>query len=138
MGVADDLTDQVEALAGKFASVDPRLLALAALLHVSNHVLRSVAWRNVLVAAYPDRRVPLTGVTAAYASGVALNALVPARGGDAAKIALARAEIELVEDDARPEDPLEFLGETLGEPLVRLGGPSIAHSIPSPSSSRRL
>jgi uncharacterized membrane protein YbhN (UPF0104 family) len=93
MDVAEGLTDQIQALADKFAAVDPRLLVLAALLHVSNHVLRSVAWRNVLVAAYPDRRVPLTGVTAAYASGVALNALVPARGGDAAKIALARAEI---------------------------------------------
>jgi uncharacterized membrane protein YbhN (UPF0104 family) len=93
MGFADDLTDQIQTLVDKFASVDPRLLVLAALLHVSNHVLRSVAWRNVLVAAYPNRRVPLTGVTAAYASGVALNALVPARGGDAAKIALARAEI---------------------------------------------
>jgi uncharacterized protein (TIRG00374 family) len=93
MDVADDLTDQIGSLADKFASVDPRLLALAALLHISNHVVRSVAWRNVLVAAYPNRRIPLTGVTAAYASGVALNALVPARGGDAAKIALARAEI---------------------------------------------
>lgn len=93
MDVAGDLTDQIGTLADKFAAVDPRLLVLAALLHVSNHVLRSVAWRTALVAAYPDRRVPLTGVTAAYASGVALNALVPARGGDAAKIALARAEI---------------------------------------------
>ena len=92
-----DLLDQMAGhgadLAEKFAAVDPRLLVLAVLLHVSNHVLRSFAWRNVLTAAYPDRRVPMTGVTAAYASGVALNAMLPARGGDAAKLALARAEI---------------------------------------------
>jgi uncharacterized membrane protein YbhN (UPF0104 family) len=38
--------------------------------------------------------VPLLGVTAAYAVGVALNAVVPGRGGDAAKIALVRVRIE--------------------------------------------
>ena len=32
----------------------PRLLAAALLLHVGNHGLRSLAWRNVLAAAYPD------------------------------------------------------------------------------------
>ena len=35
---------------------DPRLAALALLLHVANHVLRSVAWRGVLAAAYPEQR----------------------------------------------------------------------------------
>jgi uncharacterized membrane protein YbhN (UPF0104 family) len=93
MDLLDRIAGQGADLAGTFASVDPRLLVLAALLHVSNHVLRSFAWRNVLTAAYPDRRVPITGVTAAYASGVALNAMLPARGGDAAKLAIARAEI---------------------------------------------
>jgi uncharacterized membrane protein YbhN (UPF0104 family) len=37
--------------------------------------------------------VPFLGIAAAYAAGVALNAVAPARGGDAAKLALARAEI---------------------------------------------
>ncbi|HEU0286127.1 MAG TPA: lysylphosphatidylglycerol synthase transmembrane domain-containing protein [Nocardioidaceae bacterium] len=80
-------------VAETFANVDPRLLALAALLHVTNHLLRSLAWRNILAAAYPENRVTFVGVTAAYATGVALNAVVPARGGDAAKLGLARAEI---------------------------------------------
>ena len=66
---------------------------LALLLHVANHVLRSLAWRNVVAAAYPDRRVPLLPIAAAYAAGVALNAVAPARGGDAAKVALVRAAI---------------------------------------------
>jgi uncharacterized protein (TIRG00374 family) len=93
MDLLDRMAGHGVDLAEKFAAVDPRLLVLAAVLHVSNHILRSFAWRNILTAAYPDRRVSFTGVTAAYASGVALNAVIPARGGDAAKLALARAEI---------------------------------------------
>jgi len=56
-------------------------------------VLRSLAWRNVLAAAYPAARIPLLGVVSAYALGVALNALLPARGGDAVKIAVLRSRI---------------------------------------------
>jgi uncharacterized membrane protein YbhN (UPF0104 family) len=77
----------------RLAEVDPRLALAALALHVSNHLLRSAAWRGVLAAAYPDRRVPLMRVAAAYASGVALNAVTPARGGDAVKVGLARAAI---------------------------------------------
>jgi uncharacterized membrane protein YbhN (UPF0104 family) len=93
MGFLDDAIGHITNVAETFAHVDPRLLVLACVLHVTNHLLRSLAWRNVLADAYPDHRVPLVGVTAAYATGVALNAMVPARGGDAAKLALARAEI---------------------------------------------
>jgi len=90
----DGAFGHAESVADTFANVDPRLLLLAALLHVTNHLLRSLAWRNVLAAAYPENRVPFVAVTAAYATGVALNAVVPARGGDAAKLGLARAEIK--------------------------------------------
>jgi uncharacterized membrane protein YbhN (UPF0104 family) len=83
------LEDVVDELGG----LDPRLAALALLLHVTNHLLRSVAWRNVLAAAYPERRLRLLPVASAYATGVALNAVAPARGGDAAKVALARGVI---------------------------------------------
>ena len=76
-----------------FGDVDPRLVIAAVGLHVINHLLRSLAWRNVLAAAYPSTRVPLLGVASAYAVGVALNAVLPARGGDAAKVALVRMRI---------------------------------------------
>jgi uncharacterized membrane protein YbhN (UPF0104 family) len=82
-----------ENVIARFSEVDPRLLACALGLHVANHALRSVAWRNVLAAAYPESRVPVLGVATAYAVGVALNAVMPARGGDAAKVALVRAGI---------------------------------------------
>ena len=77
----------------RFGGVDPRLVIAALSLHVATHLLRSVAWRNVLSAAYPTARVPLLGVASAYALGVALNAVLPARGGDAAKVALVRMRI---------------------------------------------
>lgn len=91
------MTDQIlsflTSVGGHFERVDPRLIVLAVVFHVTNHVLRSLAWRNVLAAAYPDRTIPLVGVTAAYTMGVALNAVLPARGGDAAKLALVRTRI---------------------------------------------
>src|SRR5688572_25837013 len=83
----------IGAVAGRFTELDGRMVALALALHVTNHLLRSLAWRNVLVAAYPSGRIPLVGVASAYALGVALNALLPARGGDAVKIAVVRARI---------------------------------------------
>jgi uncharacterized membrane protein YbhN (UPF0104 family) len=83
-----------ETVLGRFSDIDARLLACALVLHLGNHLLRSVAWRNVLTAAYPGRRVPLLGVASAYAVGVALNAVLPGRGGDAAKLALVRVGIE--------------------------------------------
>ena len=87
------LWDSAQAVAARFGEVDGRLLAAALLLHVANHGLRSLAWRNVLAAAYPSTRVPFLGVASAYAVGVALNAVLPGRGGDAAKVALVRVGI---------------------------------------------
>jgi Lysylphosphatidylglycerol synthase TM region len=63
------------------------MLQLAAL------ALRAFAWRNVLAAAYPARAIPVFSLACAYAAGVGLNAYLPARGGEAAKVALARAQI---------------------------------------------
>ena len=81
------------AVVQRFGEVDVRLAVLALCFHLANHVLRSVAWRNVLAAAYPDRRVRLLDIGAAYAIGVALNAVLPGRGGDAAKVLLARSRV---------------------------------------------
>jgi uncharacterized membrane protein YbhN (UPF0104 family) len=90
----DGLVHTLADAGAQFERLDARLIALALAFHLANHVLRSLAWRNVLSAAYPQQRVPLVGIAAAYAVGVALNALVPGRGGDAAKLALVRARIE--------------------------------------------
>jgi uncharacterized membrane protein YbhN (UPF0104 family) len=83
----------VDEVLARLAGADPRWALAALLLHVANHLLRSIAWRGVLAAAYPDRRVPLVRVLTGYAGGVALNAVAPARGGDAVKVGLVRAAI---------------------------------------------
>jgi uncharacterized membrane protein YbhN (UPF0104 family) len=88
------LADHAEAVLARFGELDARLLLVALTLHVGNHLLRSIAWRNVLVAAYPSKRIPVLAVASAYALGVALNALLPARGGDAVKIAAVRARVD--------------------------------------------
>ncbi|MFP5363011.1 MAG: YbhN family protein [Thermoleophilia bacterium] len=77
-----------------FGHANPLWLALALGAHLVNHLLRSLALRNVLGAAYPQQRVPFVDVAAAYATGVALNAVVPGRGGDVAKVALLRARLQ--------------------------------------------
>jgi hypothetical protein len=55
--------------------------------------LRGVVWRNVLAAAYPDRRIPLAPVAGAYVAGVGLNAFLPARGGELVKLGLIRSRL---------------------------------------------
>jgi uncharacterized membrane protein YbhN (UPF0104 family) len=83
------LTTAVESL----TRVDARLILVALAFHLGNLGFRSASWRNVLRAAYPDRRVPLLGIAGAYAAGVAINSFTPGRAGDLAKIALARTRI---------------------------------------------
>jgi len=93
MIVSTALTQVGGALVEPFARLDARFAAAALALQWANLAFRALAWRNVLAAAYPDRRVPIVGVGAAYAAGVALNGFVPARGGEAAKVALARLQL---------------------------------------------
>jgi uncharacterized membrane protein YbhN (UPF0104 family) len=87
------LWQETQGVLERFADVDASLVLAALAFHIANHLLRSLAWRNVLAAAYPSSRIPLVRVTAAYAIGVALNAVIPGRGGDAAKLALARVAV---------------------------------------------
>lgn len=87
------MNDFLTGIAERLAGADPRLAVLALALHVTNHVLRSLAWRGVLAAAYPTHGVRLLPVLSGYAAGVALNAVAPARGGDAVKVGLVRAAV---------------------------------------------
>lgn len=73
--------------------LDWRFLALALTLQLTTLGFRALAWRNVLAAAYPQRQIPVFALGCAYAAGMALNAYLPARGGEGAKVALARAQI---------------------------------------------
>ena len=61
--------------------------------HLLKLACTSRAWRNVLAAAYPDIPVRWPPILAAYVSGVGVNAILPARGGDVVRIFLAHRAI---------------------------------------------
>jgi glycosyltransferase 2 family protein len=69
----------------------PVLYAL--LCHTAKMLVRSRAWRNVLVAAYPKSTVSWRSIFGAYAAGAGVNAVVPVRGGDLLNLYLVRRRI---------------------------------------------
>lgn len=89
-----DVLDAIEAFFDQLASVRWTPLGLAVLCHLAKILARTRAWRNILAASYPDTRVRWRDVLAAYVAGTGLNALVPARGGDALKLFLVHRRIE--------------------------------------------
>jgi uncharacterized membrane protein YbhN (UPF0104 family) len=85
--------DGIDAFLDQLTSVDPLPAFLAVLAHLAKLTCTSMAWRNVLSAAYPEqevRRVPILG---AYLAGVGVNALIPVRAGDAVRIVLAHRAV---------------------------------------------
>ena len=82
----------VDALA-PIAQMDVRWALLALLLQLGNLGFRAVTWRNVLAAAYPGERLTPWRVGLAYAVGAGLNGYLPARGGDAVKVALVKLQL---------------------------------------------
>jgi uncharacterized membrane protein YbhN (UPF0104 family) len=72
-------------------SVLPLLAAIGC--HLLKLCCTSRAWRNILAASYPDQPVPWPRILSAYVSGVGVNAILPARGGDVVRIFLAHRAI---------------------------------------------
>ena len=93
MSVAGSIVDAVVAASHRFGELDGRYLLPALVLQLLTLVFRSLAWRGVLVAAYPGHRIPFLAVGGAYAAGVAMNAFTPARGGELAKVLIMRTRI---------------------------------------------
>ncbi len=87
------LWDAIEAFADTLASVSFGALVLALAFHLGNLVLRTRAWTNILAAAYPQERVRWRDVFGSYCTGVGINGIVPARGGDAVKLFLMHSRI---------------------------------------------
>ena len=54
---------------------------------------RGHAWTNALRASYPDKEVNELRVQASFMAGAGINAIMPARAGDAAKVFLAKQSI---------------------------------------------
>jgi uncharacterized membrane protein YbhN (UPF0104 family) len=87
------ILDGVDAFLDQLGSVDFLPLALAIGSHLLKMACTSRAWRNVLAAAYPEERVPWPSIYGAYLAGVGINAIIPARAGDAVRIVLAHRAI---------------------------------------------
>src|SRR6476659_9766932 len=87
------ILDGVNAFFDQLGSVSFGALALAIGCHLLKLACTSRAWRNVLAAAYPETTVRWPPILAAYVSGVGVNAIIPARAGDAVRIYLAHRAI---------------------------------------------
>ena len=85
--------DGIDAFLDQLGSVEVAPLLLAICCHLLKMACTSRAWRNVLAAAYPEEQVPWSKICAAYLAGVGVNAIVPARAGDAVRIYLAHRAI---------------------------------------------
>ncbi len=88
-----DVIDAIRVFFSHLADVDLRFLALGLGMHVLKTMCTARAWRNVIAAAYPDERVRWRSIYAAYLSGVGVNAIVPARGGDVLRLYLAHRAV---------------------------------------------
>ncbi len=86
------LASAISGVVDRIEGLDARFIVPAVALQLATLVLRALAWRNILAAAH-RRPIPVFSVACAYAAGVALNGFLPARGGEAAKVALVRARI---------------------------------------------
>jgi uncharacterized membrane protein YbhN (UPF0104 family) len=88
------ILDGLNAFVDQLESVDPLPVLFAVLAQLAKLACTSMAWRNVLAAAYPDRDVPRRQILAAYFAGVGVNAIVPLRAGDAVRIVLAHRAVK--------------------------------------------
>lgn len=132
-------TGAVRLVAENVVEVDPFLLLLGVLLHVSAVAIRTRGWHTILRAAYPDAEgLRPRNTCAAFLAGSGLNGVVPARGGDVLKLWLVKRRI----DDGRWSTlATTFVPETLFETVLGVGLVVWALSqgfLPVPTSSGEL
>ncbi|MCS7006724.1 MAG: flippase-like domain-containing protein, partial [Gaiellaceae bacterium] len=87
------ILDAIETFIDRLGSVDPLPLSLAIGCHLLKMGCTAMAWRNALAAAYPGSVVRWRSIYGAYLAGVGVNAIAPARAGDAVRIVLAHRAI---------------------------------------------
>ncbi|MGI9658518.1 MAG: lysylphosphatidylglycerol synthase transmembrane domain-containing protein, partial [Gaiellaceae bacterium] len=105
----------LEALGDRIASVAWGALAVGLVFSLANIALRSQGWRNVLRAAYPQSDIAWRSVFGAAYAGVGVNAVLPARLGDAVKLVLVRSRIR---DSSYPTLASTFVVESIVDTLV--------------------
>ena len=83
----------VEVFWAHLSAVRWQPLGIALCFHLLKLAVRGLAWRNILAAAYPGTRVRRAPVFGAYAAGVGVNAIAPARAGDLVKLYLVKRRV---------------------------------------------
>jgi uncharacterized membrane protein YbhN (UPF0104 family) len=92
-GQIDRVFEAIGNFAENLARIDLPYLGAALLLSLGLQLCRGHAWANALRAAYPADAVSERGVVGAFLVGAGLNGILPARGGDAIKIVLAKRSV---------------------------------------------
>src|SRR6201986_3067509 len=88
---------------------------LALLCLLAMQLARAWAWRNVLKAAYPGKKIGFTRLSAAYLAGAGINAIIPAHAGDVTKVFLVKRQIP---DSSYPAVTSSFLVQTVFDTSV--------------------
>jgi uncharacterized membrane protein YbhN (UPF0104 family) len=88
---------------------------VALLCLLAMQLARSWAWRNVLRAAYPEKRIAFLPLAAAYLAGAGINAVIPAHAGDVTKVFLVKRQIP---DSSYPAVTSSFLVQTVFDTSV--------------------
>jgi uncharacterized protein (TIRG00374 family) len=79
---------------GHLAAVGWPWLGVALLCHLTKLGCVSRAWRNIVASSYPDAEVRWRSVFGAVLARVGVNAIIPARGGDAVGLYIVRRRVE--------------------------------------------
>src|SRR5690242_16751287 len=112
-----DLADNFEAFFNRSAEFFRHLsevhwttFGIALLCLLAMQLARAWAWRNVLRAAYPEKKIAYLPLAAAYLAGAGINAIVPAHAGDVTKVFLVKRQIP---DSSYPAVTSSFLVQTV-------------------------
>jgi uncharacterized membrane protein YbhN (UPF0104 family) len=89
--------------------------AIALVFLLAMQLSRAWAWRNVLRAAYPGRRISFLQLSAAYLAGAGINAVIPAHAGDVTKVFLVKRQIP---DSSYPAVTSSFLVQSVFDTCV--------------------
>ena len=90
LDLLEPVASNAQVLAGRLAGVSFWLLAIGLALHGAKMAARARAWHNIVRAAYPDEGLRFRHSLGAYVCGTGTNAVLPARPGELAKLALVR------------------------------------------------
>jgi uncharacterized membrane protein YbhN (UPF0104 family) len=110
-----EFTNAAQAFFDRLGQVRLAPLGVALAFHTTNLLLRTRAWYSIVRAAYPGVRYRWRSCAGAYFSGVGLNAIIPARGGDVLKLYLVRLRLP---ESTIPTVVATLLVETLVDTVV--------------------